>query len=144
MKIFVRSINLYATEKMEFKRRRDFSLSISSRFLDWKFFTIKEVYTFLRILIFMGSDRKFKFEDYWRIPRIAGKAFSSFHNYISLRRFQFIYKLFTASFTSVNESAAISNINNFFRGAPIFKRRLTTRCQDVPPVNDRGRLPPGH
>jgi hypothetical protein len=46
MEIFVRSTNLYTTEKMEFERKENFSLSIFNRFLDWKPFTIKEIYIF--------------------------------------------------------------------------------------------------
>jgi hypothetical protein len=44
----------------------------------------------------------------------------------------------------VNEPAAISNINNFSRGTSIFKRRSIIRYQNIPPVNNRGELPPGH
>ncbi len=51
-------------EEMELERKRDFSLSISNYFLDWKPLTIKEVYTFLKILILISSDRRPKFKDY--------------------------------------------------------------------------------
>jgi hypothetical protein len=92
----------------------------------------------------MGSNRKSKFEDYWRTPRVTEKASSPFHNYINLRRFQFIHRLFTASSILMNEFAVIPNINNPSREVPTSKRKLTIRYQNAPPVNNRGELPLDH
>jgi len=66
---FVRATNKYAEEEIELERRGVSELSIYSRYLDWKPLTIRETYIFLGILILMGSDRRPKFKDYWRIPR---------------------------------------------------------------------------
>jgi hypothetical protein len=136
---FVRATNKYAEKKIELERRGVSELSIHSRYLDWKPLTTRKTYIFLGILILMGSDRKPKFKDYWRIPRAAGKAISPFHNYMGLKRFETIYKLFTISPSSVNEPYVTSNINNPPRGAPTLKRKLTARG-----ARPTGGLPPNH
>jgi hypothetical protein len=94
IEIFVRATNKYAEKKIELKRRKISELSIHNRYLDWKPFTIRETYIFLEILILIDSDRRSKFKDYWKIPRVAEKAISPFYNYIDLKRFEIIYKLF--------------------------------------------------
>jgi hypothetical protein len=101
VEIFVRSTNKYAEEERELERKGDSLLPDSSRYFNWKPLTIKETYIFLKILILMGSNKKPKIEDYWRTFRAAGEAPSAFHNYMGLKRFQIIHKLFTASPTSI-------------------------------------------
>jgi hypothetical protein len=56
MEGFVRVINAYA----EIKRQQIFDISESAktRFREWKSITIKEIYIFLAILIYMGSDKQ--------------------------------------------------------------------------------------
>jgi hypothetical protein len=130
---FVYSTNQYAEEKMELERKEDSSLPDHSRYLNWKPLTIREVYIFLGILILMGSDRKPKIEDYWSIPCAAGKTPSAFHNYIGLKRFQTIHKLFTVSPTSVSEACT----NNPPRYTPTPKRKPTTR--NAPLTNNTSR-----
>jgi hypothetical protein len=67
----------------------------------------------------MSSNRKPSIKDYWRIPGAAEKAPSPFHNYMSLKRFQAIHKLFTASSLSVNTS----RINDLLKSALTPKRK---------------------
>jgi hypothetical protein len=100
VKTFVRSTNEHAKEEMELERREDSSLPDHSRYLNWKPLNIKEVYTFLGILMLMSSNRKPRIENYWRNPRGAGEVPSPFHNYMGLKRFETIHKLFTASLIS--------------------------------------------
>jgi len=119
----MRITNKYAEEEMELKYRGYFLFSDYSRYLDWKPFTIKEIYFFLKILILMGSDRRLKIEDYWRISRAAGEAPSPFYNYIGLKRFEIIYRVFTTSPLLVNEGY----INDPPRCAPTPKWKLIAR-----------------
>jgi hypothetical protein len=92
----VRLINKYAEEEMEFERKGDSELFNKSRYLNWKPLTTNDAYIFLGILILMGSNRRLKIKDYWRTPRAAGKTLSVFYNYISLKRFETIHRLFIA------------------------------------------------
>lgn len=136
---FVRSTNKYAEEETELERRGH-SLSDHSRFLEWKPLTIKETYTFLGILILIGSDRRPRLEDYWKVPRAAGETPSGFHNYMGLKRFQVIHKLFTASPISANEPC-----HDPPRRAPTPKRKPTARgARPATNISDRGGLSPGH
>jgi hypothetical protein len=83
---FVRLTNKYVEKETELECRGH-SLSDHSRFFKWKPLTIKEIYTFLGILILMGSDRRPRLKDYWKVPRAAGETPSAFHNYMGLKRF---------------------------------------------------------
>jgi hypothetical protein len=64
IKTFVLSINQYAEEKLELKRRRNCELPLYNRYLNWKSLIIRKAYIFLKILILIDSNRKFKIEDY--------------------------------------------------------------------------------
>jgi hypothetical protein len=136
----VRSTNKYAEEEMELERREDSELPFQSRYLNWKPLIIREAYIFLGILIHMGSDRRPKIKDYWRIPHAAGEAPSTFYNYIGLKRFQTIYRLFTASPTSVEACN-----DDPPRCALTPKRKLTARgASRTNNTSSTGGLPPGH
>jgi hypothetical protein len=88
----------------------------------------------------MGSDRKPSLINYWKIPRAAGKTPSAFYNYISLKRFQIIHKLFTVFSISVNEPC-----HNLPRRVSISKQKPTARgTHFTADINDRESLPPGH
>jgi hypothetical protein len=57
---FVRVTNTYA----EIKRQQTFDIpkSVKIRFREWKSITIKKVYIFLAILIYIGSDKQPSFK----------------------------------------------------------------------------------
>ena len=141
IEIFVHSTNKYAEEKMELERRGDSELSFHSRYLNWKPLTIRETYIFLGILVLLGSDRRPKIEDYWRTPRAAGEAPSAFHNYMGLKRFETIHRLFTVSVTSVDEPCT----DDPPRRALTPKRKPIARsAPHINDTSDRESLPPGH
>jgi hypothetical protein len=137
---FVRSTNKYAEEKMELERKGDSELSNKSRYLNWKPLTTNDAYVFLGILILMGSDRRPKIEDYWRIPRAAGETPSVFHNYMSLKRFETIHRLFIASPSLLNGPAATPSTNDPPKCPPTPKQKPTARGAP----RDTGGLLPGH
>jgi hypothetical protein len=85
----------------------------------------------------MGLNRKLKIEDYWRTSPAAREAPSPFYNYIGLKRFETIYKLFIISFLSVNSCEP--RTNDPPRNAPTLKRKLAARG-----ARSTGDLPPGH
>jgi hypothetical protein len=138
---FVHSTNQYAEEELKLERRGDSELPSHSHYLNWKPLTIRETYIFLGILILMGSDRRPKIKDYWRTPRAAEKAPSAFHNYMGLKRFETIHRLFTASPMSVNGPCVSLSTNDPPRCAPTPKRKPTARCQGAPPANGKRSLP---
>src|SRR5271156_5143457 len=65
--------------------------------------TIREAYIFLAILIYMGSEKMAKLKDYWRTPRGPLDRASSTARYMSLRRFEALFTMFTISPNSLEE-----------------------------------------
>ena len=61
---FVYSTNKYAEKNMEVKRKKKSFLLFYSWYLEWQFLTVKKVYIFLKILILISFDKKFKIKDY--------------------------------------------------------------------------------
>jgi hypothetical protein len=78
------------------------------RGLCWKPLTIKEIYIYIGILIYMSSNRKPKIIDYWNVSRGSLDSPSGVIRYIFLRRFQLIFKLFTVSPNSASNDNEIS------------------------------------
>jgi hypothetical protein len=71
------------------------------RSLIFKPMTIREAYIFLRILIHMGSEKMAKLKNYWRTPRGPLDRASCTRHYMSLRRFETLFTMFTVSPNSI-------------------------------------------
>jgi hypothetical protein len=65
-----------------------------ARNLIFKLLTIEEVYKFLAIQIYMGSVKIARIRDYWQILREPLDTQLNIKRYMSLRRFQAIYRMF--------------------------------------------------
>jgi hypothetical protein len=93
MKTLVRSTNTYA--KIRIKQIFSIMESVKNRFSKWKSITIKEIYIFLAILIYINSYKQPSFSWYWKASNNSINSRPDFHRYMSLRRFSIIYKFFT-------------------------------------------------
>lgn len=91
VKAFTKATNAYAKAELERKA------TSRTRSLCWKSLSTKEIYVFLGILIHMSSNKKPKIIDYWRTPRGPLNTPLGIERYISLKRFQALFKLFTVS-----------------------------------------------
>jgi hypothetical protein len=89
------------SEAFSFLRRRAATRRI--RLLLFKPMTIRDAYIFLGILIHMGSEKMLKIKDYWRTPRGPLDRASSTKRYMSLRRFEALFTIFTVSPNSLEE-----------------------------------------
>jgi hypothetical protein len=65
--------------------------------------SIGEIYIFLKILIHMSSEKILKIKDYWKIPRGSLNRLLYISRYMSLRRFESLYKIFIISPNLINE-----------------------------------------
>jgi hypothetical protein len=75
-----------------------------SRLSRWKPMTIEETYIFIAILIHCGYDMKKRFKDHWTVPRYANESESSLRRYMGLVRFELIWKIFTISPNSFDDT----------------------------------------
>jgi hypothetical protein len=107
VKVFTKVINTYVKAELERKA------TSRTRSLCWKSLSTKEIYVFLGILIHMSFNKKPKIINYWRIPRGSFNTLSGVKRYMSLKRFQALFKLFTVSFHSAD------NDNEIPRAPPI-------------------------
>jgi hypothetical protein len=107
MEGFVTATNKYARQEIQRKQikkdagaptfNKRCAASRRSKNLLFKPITIKEPYVFLGILIHMDSEKMSKFRDYWRAPRDPLDHASTVNRYMSLRRFQSLFRIFTVS-----------------------------------------------
>jgi hypothetical protein len=102
MESFAKYTNEYA--EREIKRRQEKSPERLLRYKKWKFMSIGETYIFLGILIHMSFEKISKIKDYWKTPRDSLDRLSCVNRYMSLRRFESFYRMFTILPNSVNES----------------------------------------
>jgi hypothetical protein len=101
MESFAKYTNKYA--ERERKRRQKKGPERPSKYKKWKPMNIGEIYIFLEILIHMSSKKMSKIKDYWRIPRGSLDRFSCIGRYMSLRRFESFYRMFTILPNLINE-----------------------------------------
>ena len=104
---FVTTTNKYTKQEIQRKQaekdaeistfNKRYAANRKSRNLLFKPMTIKEAYVFLGILIHMSSEKMSKLRDYWRTPRDPLDHASTVGRYMSLRRFQSLFRIFTVS-----------------------------------------------
>ena len=104
---FVTATNEYARQEIQRRQaekdaeasafNRRCAASRRSKYLLFKPMTIKEAYVFLGILIHMSFEKMSKLRDYWRAPRGPLDHASTVGRYMSLRRFQSLFRMFTVS-----------------------------------------------
>jgi hypothetical protein len=69
----------------------------------------------------MGFEKMLKFRDYWRTPRGPLDYVSTVNRYISLRRFQLLFRIFTVSLNFNKVAEAPRNRHKSFR---VWKRSI--------------------
>jgi hypothetical protein len=135
---FVIATNEYARREIQRRQaeedagvptfNRRYAASRRSRNLFFKLMIIKEAYVFLEILIHMSSEKMSKLRDYWRAPRGPLDHVSTVDRYMSLRRFQLLFRMFTVSPNS-NEVAEAPR--NRHKSSRVWKRSIKEADADV-------------